>query len=614
MRLYHKLNTVALAIIVLVALAITQSAIFCMDNIVDALNEKFMRSKLSKLVHRIDHEYKVLYEKGLASSENYSRMAQQAAISEILHQREAYTSSIYIATISGELLVYSSRLATHADDLPHLDLLLEKQGEMLLLSHEGQNQQFIAETVPGWGWVVALAIDGKELYHWRNKFLMHSLLILAASILLGSLIFLLFSRRLVRPLLVLVDAANSIESKGWHNELVVSHGNDEVGELSRAFSRMVHSRMQAEDSLRESEERYRLLANNVHDVIWTTDRDFTFTYFSPSVEKVLGYTGAELIHLGLEEWVLPQYLGLFEEKAIQRKALWSQGSYGDTHVFELALMHKQGHVVWVEVTSSTLLDASGAPAGLVGVSRDATRRKQLELQKEGIDKMIRHDLKHPLVGVISLPELLLMSENLSEEDKELLRIIRNSGKKMLQLIDSSLALYKIESGEYELLLQCFSLAAELKSIVTEFQSLLDAARVDLEILYKSVPVGQEECLNITADLTLFPFMLSNLIKNAIEASPSGAKVTLSVSLDTDSELGELLVLQVHNLGVVPAAIRKNFFDKYVTYGKSQGTGLGTYSARLIAQAHKGDISMQTSEEAGATTITVRLPQKFDACD
>jgi len=95
-------------------------------------------------------------------------------------------------------------------------------------------------------------------------------------------------------------------------------------------------------------------------------------------------------------------------------------------------------------------------------------------------------------------------------------------------------------------------------------------------------------------------MFSNLIKNALEASPEGAAVTISMDRESSG------VVRIHNPGVVPKEIREHFFDKYVTSGKSSGTGLGTYSARLIAETQGGKIALSTSESDG-TTISVLLP-------
>ncbi len=69
-----------------------------------------------------------------------------------------------------------------------------------------------------------------------------------------------------------------------------------------------------------------------------------------------------------------------------------------------------------------------------------------------------------------------------------------------------------------------------------------------------------------------------------------------------------LHIEIENKGVVPEEIRENFFDKFVTAGKLGGSGLGTYSARLLVQAQQGDVAMETSDEDDLTCITVRLPK------
>jgi len=94
-------------------------------------------------------------------------------------------------------------------------------------------------------------------------------------------------------------------------------------------------------------------------------------------------------------------------------------------------------------------------------------------------------------------------------------------------------------------------------------------------------------------------MFANLIKNAIEASPINEKITICI------EENEHVIIQIHNKGVVPEEIRDKFFEKYITWGKTSGTGLGTYSAKLIAEIQEGKISLRSTETEG-TTIKIQL--------
>ncbi len=95
-------------------------------------------------------------------------------------------------------------------------------------------------------------------------------------------------------------------------------------------------------------------------------------------------------------------------------------------------------------------------------------------------------------------------------------------------------------------------------------------------------------------------MLANIVKNAIEASPENATVTITLE-----GAGDTVRLHVHNAGAVPEAMRANFFKKYSTAGKSTGLGLGTYSAQLMARVQGGEIALRTSDAEG-TTVSVEL--------
>ena len=100
-------------------------------------------------------------------------------------------------------------------------------------------------------------------------------------------------------------------------------------------------------------------------------------------------------------------------------------------------------------------------------------------------------------------------------------------------------------------------------------------------------------------------MLSNLFKNALEASPRNEKIQISLSKENEC------LISIHNQGAVPEDIRDNFFEKYTTSGKHGGTGLGTYSAKLIAETLGGSIITMASSEKLGTMITLSFPRCSD---
>ena len=123
-------------------------------------------------------------------------------------------------------------------------------------------------------------------------------------------------------------------------------------------------------------------------------------------------------------------------------------------------------------------------------------------------------------------------------------------------------------------------------------------KIDLDV--HGLPARTADTFIINTEERLFYSMLSNLVRNAIEAALTGSTVSLSFTN------GDVSVIAIHNEGAIPEKIRHRFFEKFATAGKSGGTGLGAYSAKLIARTLGGTISFETPEKAG-TTITVRLP-------
>jgi PAS domain S-box-containing protein len=140
----------------------------------------------------------------------------------------------------------------------------------------------------------------------------------------------------------------------------------------------ITERRRAENVLRESEARYRLLAENVTDVIWTADLKLNLTFVSPSISQLTGYTAEESMTLSFEDVLTPVSLGFIKKvyaEEIAEPALEQKDPYR-SRTLELEVYRKDGSTVWVEANMAFLRDAAGRPVGLLGVARDVTERKQ----------------------------------------------------------------------------------------------------------------------------------------------------------------------------------------------------------------------------------------------
>ncbi|WP_319466399.1 transporter substrate-binding domain-containing protein [uncultured Pseudodesulfovibrio sp.] len=220
--------------------------------------------------------------------------------------------------------------------------------------------------------------------------------------------------------------------------------------------------------------------------------------------------------------------------------------------------------------------------------------------REDVERVSRHDLKNPLTNILSVPQLLMMSDNIEEYQKEMLKRVEASGYAMLQMINNSLDIFKMERGAYKFNPIDVDIAAVVRKVLLDQESVSNSKELSMSLLLEGVPMDEHETVMIQGEELLCYSMLSNLVRNAFEASPEGEAVTVELHREDG------VALAIHNMGAVPEGIRDYFFEKYATSGKARGTGLGTYSAKLIAEVHGGTMGFITSEEHG-TTVTVKFP-------
>lgn len=284
----------------------------------------------------------------------------------------------------------------------------------------------------------------------------------------------------------------------------------------------------------------------------------------------------------------------------------TDGSYIWIHAEGISQVNEQGRTQRF-ITSYLDVTAFREQEEALRVSRDqiAAQAAQLEQQnetlkdnvrlREEVERIGRHDIKTPLNSIIAVPRLLREERALSPEEDELLGVVERAGYRILSMVNLSLDLYKMENGSYIFRPDAVDLGALLDKVLADLRSHAASKGVALRVVApQPVHAWAEELLCYS--------LLANLVKNALEASPEGATVTMTLTADG---AGQAVTLQIHNQGAVPDAVRGQFFEKYATAGKASGTGLGTYSARLMARVQDGDIGMQTSDAQG-TTLTVRL--------
>jgi signal transduction histidine kinase len=222
---------------------------------------------------------------------------------------------------------------------------------------------------------------------------------------------------------------------------------------------------------------------------------------------------------------------------------------------------------------------------------------------QDLERMMRHDIRNHVHGVINGVKLLERREGLTEEHSELMDLIREQAFLALNLLERYGDLSRMESGDFTPQREEVDLTSLMRSVEAKLVDLEKSKSVELRYQMQGGPLDQAEKHIFYGEATHLENMLTNLVKNAVEAAPQHTAVTVSVTEYEDRQ-----VVDIHNRGEVPEGVRDDFFKRYVTSDKQGGTGLGTYIAKLVAQAHGGDISYTTSPEEG-THVYVTLPKQ-----
>ena len=233
--------------------------------------------------------------------------------------------------------------------------------------------------------------------------------------------------------------------------------------------------------------------------------------------------------------------------------------------------------------------------------RNEALREAARLREE-VEHINRHDLKNPLMVILNVPSILKRQQNVTPDQTKWLEMIEDAARKMLEMINRSIDLLKMEKGTYPVQAVDVDAMAVAGRVVAAVTALAEDRGVKIDLTLDGRPASDRDSLRLLSEELLLYSMLANLVRNAVEAAPPGSTAALSL------RGGEAaLTIDIHNEGAIPEGIRDRFFEKFVTAGKKGGTGLGAYSARLIAATLGGTIECASSDQRG-TTIAVRLPR------
>ncbi len=370
------------------------------------------------------------------------------------------------------------------------------------------------------------------------------------------------------------------------------------------------------------EDRYRLLARNMTDVITRHGRNGSVLFVSPAAESLLGAKVNDLLGHGLFDRVhvadRPAYL----------TALGDAAALGEAQSVEFRIRRNAegasgGQFVWIEMRCRPLDragsdGAQGAMREVVAVLRDVSERKAQEealeaaraeteratAVKNRFVATMSHELRTPLNVIIGFSEMLTKEAPMmldAGRRNEYAHLINESGHHLLSVVNGILDMSKIETGNFDITAEPFEPARVIRNCCDLFT--LKASEAGLQ-LTTSV---DEDLPEILADKRAVNQILLNLISNAMKFTDRGGRVTVSAKRE-----GSFVTLAVEDTGVGIDAddlprVGDAFFQARATYDRRhEGTGLGISIVKGLVKLHGGSFDIESRPGEG-TKVTVRLP-------
>ena len=343
--------------------------------------------------------------------------------------------------------------------------------------------------------------------------------------------------------------------------------------------------------------------------VWILNQQGQYVEVNPAYCSLFGFSRKELIaqhsSINIAEDVQAYFDQNINELVSGREKL--------TKVWEVKT--KSGEIKFVLSTVVTATDRSAEPL-MVFYGNDITAVKDSEAKEKALSQefqkeinlretaedMLLHDVRKPVANIVSICSLILNKEYDKQKTEHWLNVLDTEARKSLKILDRKAKLKRLELKNFELELSDFNVIALIRSILVPLGPLMEKHSLQLKIYLDNRECQEKDELIMTADKFFIEIMLNNLITNAIEASPEHSPVSIYLNSEKKDELR----ISIHNKGEIPKEVRGRFFDKYVTFGKPKGFGIGTYTAKLIASSHKGDISFTSSKEKG-TRLNIQIP-------
>lgn len=633
MKLKYQLNVLAAFILIIVSLLIAAVGVIAIDQVTRELNSRLLNHEVENLIDDIDDTRMVLKENRVENIESYVERAKRDLLDEF---------NTYSFGQTGQLLVYDVTMGTSllqkegaVLNSSCIDSLIRNRAGIELCGSGSERYLVNFATVEAWQWLVAVSVAEAEIMAARDRFLWSVGCILFISMIGGIFIFIWFTGKIIQPIKQLTAAAASVAKGKWDAPLPKISGDNEIAELSNIFQKMSsnlaesYTKLQeniqdiatSREDLRLSREQFRGLVETSSDLVWEVDVSGVYTYVSPRVEIMLGYSPESVIGQS------HSFLDVEDEKGNFR--------YGELLLTDMPFSNVErcvktasGDSKVLESSGRPFFDGSGRRLGFRGIDRDITERKvAVQMQQELQDQLIQaqkmesigrlaggvaHDYNNMLGVIMGNVDLAMEDQSIPPAAAPYFSEIQKAAERSARITKQLLAFARKQTVSPEKL--------DLNSAVGELLKMLRRLiGEDVTLLWQP----GEQIWNIKLDASQLDQIMVNLCVNSRDAIKSNGTITIrteNIELDENFCLhhnnidpGRYVKLEVEDTGKgIEKELLEHIFEPFFTTKEmGKGTGLGLATVYGIVQQNGGLIDVWSRLGEGTCFVIYFPALRYD---